>query len=80
MHVSSERYRVAALANIATDPDYRRQGYGKAVIAGLCKQLQGRVDHIGLNINSINIPALRCYESLGFEVIGSYEQLIAELK
>ncbi len=80
VHVYSERYKVTALANIATDPDYRRHGYGKAVIAGLCKQVQGHVDHIGLNVKSINMPALRCYESLGFEVIGSYEELIAELK
>ena len=80
VHVYSERYKVVALANIATHPQYRRQGYGRAVVAGLCQQLQGHVQHIGLNVQADNTAALHCYKGLGFEVIGSYEEAIAEAK
>lgn len=79
VHVYSERYGVAALANIATHPEYRRQGYARAVVAGLCQQLQGNIQHIGLNVQADNTAARHCYKSLGFEVVGSYEEAVAEL-
>ena len=79
VHVYSKEYKVAALANIATNPDYRGKGYAKAVIAGLCKNLLPTVEHIGLNVKADNEPAIRCYKSLGFESIGSYEESVTEL-
>lgn len=72
VHVYSPAYRVAALGNIATHPDFRDQGLGKAVTAKLCQSLLQNVDHIGLNVQVDNEGAIRCYRSLGFEVIGSY--------
>jgi len=72
VHVYSPAYRVAALGNIATHPDFRDQGLGKAVTAKLCQSLLQSVDHIGLNVQVDNEGAIHCYRSLGFEVIGSY--------
>lgn len=72
IHVYSPTYRVAALGNITTHPDFRRQGLGKAVTAKLCLSLLETVEHIGLNVQMDNEEAIRCYRSLGFEVIGSY--------
>jgi ribosomal protein S18 acetylase RimI-like enzyme len=72
VHVYSRRYRVAALGNIATDPAHRNRGYGKLVTARLCQALLEEVDHVGLNVKADNEAAMRCYRSLGFEIIGSY--------
>jgi GNAT superfamily N-acetyltransferase len=74
VHVYSEKYRVAALGNITTHPSLRNRGYGEIVTAHLCKQLTHKVDHIGLNVHSGNLPAIRCYRKLGFEIRGKYEE------
>ena len=74
IHVYSPTYKVAALGNITTHPDFRGQGLGKAVTAKLCLSLLETVEHIGLNVQMDNGKAIRCYRRLGFEVIGSYEE------
>jgi GNAT superfamily N-acetyltransferase len=80
VHVCSTRYRVAALGNITKHPDYRGRGYGGAVTARVCKSLLSEIDHIGLNVKSDNTSAIRCYEKLGFEAIGSFGEFDVELK
>jgi predicted GNAT family acetyltransferase len=67
VHLVSERYRVAALGNIATQPDRRNRGLGRAISAAICRNLSGRVDAIGLNVMESNAAAIRCYQNLGFE-------------
>ncbi len=80
VHAFSAGYRVAALGNITTHPDYRGRGYGRAVTARVCKSLLREIDHIGLNVKSDNTSAIRCYEKLGFEAIGSFGEFEVELK
>jgi len=80
VHVYSRRYRVAALGNITTHPDYRGKGYGRTVTAKVCKSLLCDIDHIGLNVKADNTSAIKCYERLGFEVIDSYGEFEVELK
>jgi ribosomal protein S18 acetylase RimI-like enzyme len=74
VHVYSERYRVAALGNVATHPLHRGKGLGTAVTAALCRSLLSRVDKIGLNVKADNLAALRCYEKLGFEKRAAYHE------
>jgi predicted GNAT family acetyltransferase len=50
------------------------------VTAQLCKSLLNKIDHIGLNVKSDNKSAIRCYEKLGFEAIGSFGEFEVELK
>lgn len=66
VHVYSPQYRVAVLGNIATHPDFRRQGIATAVTAKLCQSLRERVDHIGLVVKVDNTKAIACYTKLGF--------------
>ena len=72
VHVYSSIYRVAALGNVATHPNFRNQGLGKAVTAKLCQVLMNRVDFIGLNVKADNQSALSLYESLGFQITNKY--------
>ncbi|MDD5657168.1 MAG: GNAT family N-acetyltransferase [Elusimicrobia bacterium] len=76
-HVNSPRYRVAALGNIATHPDFRGQGLAKIVTAAVCRNLLATADHIGLNVKAGNAAAIACYRSLGFEIHASYEEFAA---
>lgn len=80
VHVYSRTYRVAALGNLATHPDFRGQGLAKAVCAKLCQSLSPTVDHIGLNVKADNTSAIACYEKLGFEGVASYEECLLEMK
>ena len=80
VHVFSRKYRVTALGNIVTAPEYRNRGYATAVTAHICKSLQKEIDHIGLNVKADNTGALKCYKKLGFEVVASYGEFEVELK
>lgn len=80
VHVYSTRYRVAALGNIATHPDFRNRGFAATVCAKLCETLSRTVDHIGLNVKADNRSAITCYQRLGFETIASYEECSLELR
>lgn len=79
VHVYSPRQRVAALGNITTHPLHRGRGHARAVTARLCQHLAESTDHIGLNVRADNAPAIRCYESLGFEVAAKYDERMATL-
>ncbi len=72
IHVYSQKYRVAALGNITTHPDYRGRGFALSVTARLCQSLLENVDYIGLNVKADNTAAIALYEKLGFERITPY--------
>jgi ribosomal protein S18 acetylase RimI-like enzyme len=76
IHVYSEKYKVAALGNIVTHPDYRGNGFGKSVTARLCQSLAENVDNIGLNVKADNAAAVAMYRKLGFEIVGTYYELM----
>ena len=74
IHVFSPAFRVAALGNITTHPDFRAKGLGKQVTKELCLSLLKQVDHVGLNVAADNQPAISCYRKLGFEIVAQYRE------
>jgi len=78
VHVVSRRFRVAALGNVATHPNFRGLGLATVLVGHLCRELFGYVDVIGLNVACSNEPAIACYRKLGFEVQGVYEEYMLE--
>jgi GNAT superfamily N-acetyltransferase len=80
IHVYSPQYRVAALGNVATRPEFRGRGLATATCARLCRSLLANVDQIGLNVRADNAPAIACYRRLGFEYVASYGEYAFELK
>jgi ribosomal protein S18 acetylase RimI-like enzyme len=79
VHVWSAKYRVAVLGNIATHPEFRRQGIATAVTARLCQSLASTVDHIGLIVHEKNTNAIACYAKLGFVQHSTIEVYSLEL-
>ena len=77
MHVYSKKYKVAAIGNIATDPEMRGRGFASKVTAMVCRALLKHVEHIGLNVDSKNKAAISCYKRLGFRVTAPYEEYFA---
>jgi GNAT superfamily N-acetyltransferase len=80
LHVYSPKYRVAALGNVTTHPDFRGQGLATAACAKLCLRLLETTDHIGLNVKADNSSAIKAYQRLGFEPVATYEECSLELK
>lgn len=72
VHVYSTRYGVAAIANVATDPDFRGRGFATGVVARLAIELASKCDHIGLNVAQENESAIRAYKNAGFEIVAEY--------
>ena len=59
------------ITNIATHPDYRRQGYGAAVVEALKKHAKNnRLDVITLEVRESNAAAIKLYTEHGFKVDG----------
>lgn len=57
----------ATLFNIAVDPDYQRQGLGRALLEHLIDELEKRgVATLWLEVRASNAAAIALYESLGF--------------
>lgn len=80
VHVYSPTYGVAAIGNVTTLPEMRRQGLGTKVTAAVCRSLLHSVDRVGLNVKADNSGAIACYEMLGFEKIATYEECSVEAK
>lgn len=72
VHVFSKEFNVAALGNIAVDPEFRNRGLGRKVTAACCKALMNEVDYIGLNVSVGNQSAVALYKKLGFRPTHRY--------
>jgi RimJ/RimL family protein N-acetyltransferase len=76
VHVYSPRYGAAALGNITTHPAHRGRGLGRTVTARVCQSLLETVGVIGLNVKDDNLPAITCYEKLGFTRAAIYGEFM----
>ena len=76
IHVYSEKYGVAALGNITTDPEFRGKGLGASITATVCEDILKDVSFIGLNVLADNAAAIRCYEKIGFKVDSTYDEFM----
>jgi ribosomal protein S18 acetylase RimI-like enzyme len=67
----------AQIGGVWTPPEWRRRGYGRAVVAA--SLVDARAEGIGLAIlftGEGNLPAQRAYEALGFEYLGRYRVVL----
>ena len=59
------------ITNIATHPDYRRRGYGRAIVEAFKKHAKyNGLNTISLEVRESNKAAIELYSSLGFKVTG----------
>ncbi|HSL45776.1 MAG TPA: GNAT family N-acetyltransferase, partial [Anaerolineales bacterium] len=62
--------RIYLIANVATHPDYRRRGIGRALTERVMKQARDKkAAAIWLHVRDDNPGAIRLYEELGFQEI-----------
>lgn len=62
--------RIYLIANVATHPDYRRRGIGRALTERVMQQARAKnASAIWLHVRDDNPGAIKLYESLGFQEI-----------
>lgn len=64
------------LQGVYTSPERRGAGIGAAGLAGVCAEILREVPICSLYVNAYNHTALRLYDRLGFEAVGSYATII----
>ncbi len=64
------------LMGVWTHPQYRRRGFGRALLREVCGHLGRAGKSVTLFVNDFNQPAITLYESLGFKRIGMNRALI----
>ena len=80
VHVDSDKYKVAVLGNITTDPDYQGKGLATVVTSHLLEELTTEEKLVCLNVRSDNPAAIASYKKLGFVKVHDYEESLFELK
>jgi hypothetical protein len=66
----------AQLMGVWTHPRFRRRGLSAELLREVCGHLGRKAKTVTLFVNDFNTPAIRLYESLGFERIGLNRALI----
>jgi tRNA threonylcarbamoyl adenosine modification protein YeaZ len=68
----------AEINTLCVSPNYRRQGFGRDLIAGLIAHLESNTKKLLLDVSELNVAALRLYESFGFMPVGKRRAYYAD--
>jgi ribosomal protein S18 acetylase RimI-like enzyme len=64
------------IQQVWVDPEVRRLGYGRRGMRDLCRLLLESTPTVTLFVRTDNLPAIRLYESIGMERVGSYRSVL----
>lgn len=64
---------IAYIWGVYVNQNYRGQGIGKKLFVAILEEIQkkGKIKKINLNVNTKQIPAIKLYESFGFNIVGT---------
>ena len=69
-HLISKKFKCAAVGNVLTIKEYRKQGLASNLTSLVTKDLLNRnCNYVALSVNIQNSQALRIYEKLGYKII-----------
>lgn len=74
VHVYSEEFKVCALGNITTHPDFRGRGIATQLTSLLLEDMVVKNLSVCLNVKANNAAAIRSYEKLGFVKVHEYHE------
>ena len=67
---------VVQIQGVYTPPPQRGRGIARAGLTAVCAQLLRVVPRVTLYVNEFNVAALRLYEGMGFEPVGSFVTVV----
>jgi hypothetical protein len=68
--------RAVQIQQVWVDPEVRREGYGSRGMRDLCRLLLESTPTVTLFVRTDNLPAIRLYESIGMQRVGSYRSVL----
>ena len=69
--------RIGDFGPVGARPAYRRQGLTRAVLLECLRRMKARgMDRVCVSTGVPNTPALRLYESVGFEIVNRYLEYV----
>jgi ribosomal protein S18 acetylase RimI-like enzyme len=69
--------RVGDFGPVGTRPAYRRQGLAQAALTECLRRMQDRgVERVSVSTGVTNTPAIRLYESVGFQIVNEYHEYV----
>lgn len=69
--------RIGDFGPVGARPAYRRQGLTRAVLNECARRMQARgMNRVCVSTGISNIPAIRLYESIGFEIVNQYRDYV----
>jgi ribosomal protein S18 acetylase RimI-like enzyme len=68
--------RAVQIQQVWVDPEVRREGYGSRGMRDLCRLLLESTPTVTLFVRTDNQPAIRLYESIGMQRVGSYRSVL----
>lgn len=79
VHALSLKYNVAVTGNLATRPDARRKGYGRAVVTRLRQELRRHGIIAAFNVRADNIASVNLHLQLGYGIVGFHREFMVDL-
>jgi ribosomal protein S18 acetylase RimI-like enzyme len=77
-HLIARRVCIAAVGNVVTHPDHRRQGLGTLVCHYVTRALlEDGFERVVLNVRQGNEPAIRIYQKLGYKMTDKFVEGMA---
>ncbi len=67
---------VCQVGGVWLAPELRGRGYSEPMMAAVVEICRQRFPVVSLYANSHNIPALRCYQAIGFQSVGEFATIL----
>jgi ribosomal protein S18 acetylase RimI-like enzyme len=72
--------RVGDFGPVGTRPAYRRQGLARAALIECLRRMRERgMERVSVSTGITNTPAIRLYESVGFQIVNEYHEYVQRL-
>jgi ribosomal protein S18 acetylase RimI-like enzyme len=72
--------KIGSIGQVGTLPTFRRRGLNRAVLIEVLRRMQARgMDRACISTGVSNFPAIRLYQSIGFEVVNQYLDYVKPL-
>lgn len=71
-HINADSYSRCQIGGVFVEPSFRGRGYATELVASFCCKLIANGRGVSLFVNKTNIPALKVYKKLGFNIVSDY--------
>jgi predicted GNAT family acetyltransferase len=72
VNINADAFTRYQIGGVFVDPAFRSNGYASQVVSLFCKQLIAEGKGVTLFVNKTNVPAIKVYQNIGFQMLADY--------